>query len=304
LTDAAVHGRGGAVCIQALAGMGRTRLLEEVAVRARLAGAAVIRADASMYPQSGGTVRALVLRLFDALPELALETSAASFRALADLGPEVQARLGASVTPYGRPSLAGTRPSLAQLAQASLADWIRAISEKRALLIEVDNVEYADDPSLGVIASLATTIKDIKDHAILLVTSERLGRQSPVAIGLSTLRNHSSSIELAGITELEMLELVRSSFGDAPNAQRFGEWLHERTAGSPLHAIEICRQLVSKQIIRYAGGLWTLPIERPDAELPSALGDALSIRIAAVSAPGGAGAPGVGVGRGHPTHQR
>jgi serine/threonine-protein kinase len=298
LTDAATHGKGGAVCIQALAGMGRTRLLEEVGFRAQLAGATVIRVDASMYRQQSGTTRALALRLLDAVPDLAQEHCVRHRLALSALGSEVESRLGSrpSLTRVSAPPAAAS----AQLGETtgSLEGWFAEISQRRPLLIQVDNVEYADDASLGLLASLA---KMSAEHSLLLITTERLSRATQVAIGLATLRNHSSLIELAGLSANEMHELVRSLFGDAPNVQRFAEWLHERSAGGPLHAVEICRQLASKQVIRYAAGLWTLPVERPDAELPAALGDALSIRIASLSEPALALAQCISLARQQPT---
>src|SRR5688572_30114585 len=236
LTETATHGRGGAVCIQALAGMGRTRLLEEVGVRAQLGGPTVSRADGSMYRQYNGTTRALAMRLLDAVPEQALEQATRHRSALATLGPEVETRLET------RPSL--SRVSMAPAAEtSSLEGWFVEISQTKPLLIQVDNVEYADDASLGLLATLA---KMSADHALLLITTERLSRATQVAIGLATLRNHSSLIELTGLSADEMRELVQSLFGDAPNVPRFAEWLHERSAGSPLHAVEICRQLAAK----------------------------------------------------------
>ena len=284
LTEAAIRGRGGAVCIQALVGMGRSRLLEEVGVRAQLAGATVIRADASMYRQLHGTTRALALRVFDALPDVA-QDHAERYRALlAALGPEVEERLGARPSPGGAATPSTASPGVAGETEpaVSLEGWFAEIGKSRPLLLEVDNVEYADDASLGLLASLAKTSSE---HALLLITTERLSRTTVVAIGLATLRNQSSLIELAGLSAAEMRELVRSLFGDAPNVERFAEWLHEQSAGGPLHAVEICRQLAAQQVIRYAGGLWTLPIERPDAELPAALGDALSSRLSSLSEP-------------------
>jgi len=134
---------------------------------------------------------------------------------------------------------------------------------------------------LGLLASLA---KISTEHPLLLVVTERITRELG-PLGLVTLRRYSRRMELSGLEAHEMQELVRSLFADAPNVQRFAEWLHERTAGSPLYAMELCRQLAAKQIIRYSGDIWTLPVERPDAELPPGLSDALSIRLAELNEP-------------------
>jgi hypothetical protein len=87
-----------------------------------------------------------------------------------------------------------------------------------------------------------------------------------------------------GLAAGEMLELTRSVFGDAPNAPRFAEWMHERTDGSALHFVETSRQLAAKGIASYVGGAWLLPAERPDSEPPVALEDALAVRLGGISA--------------------
>src|SRR5262249_50059196 len=43
------------------------------------------------------------------------------------------------------------------------------------------------------------------------------------------------------------------------------------------------RQLLAEHSIRYIDGLWTLPADRPSAELPAALEDALSLRLVMLS---------------------
>ena len=276
LAEAAVRGHGGAVCIEAVSGMGRSRMLEEIAVRAQLAGATVVRVDASMVRQTQGTARALVIRLSDALPELARK-HAGSFRfALGSLGKEVKARLGLT-------SSASVPPQVdAEGVHRSLDEWFTEISGDNPLVIQVDNVECADDASLGLLACLASAARG---QRMVLVVTECIGRERNRAIGLGTLRDHATTIELGGLAPTEMLELTRSLFGDAPSAERFAGWLYERTAGSPLHALEISRQLLAKNVISYTAGVWTLPDQAPEAELPAALGDALSIRAATLGEP-------------------
>lgn len=268
----AIRGRGGAVCVQAMHGLGRTRLLEEIGVRAQLAGATVLRVDASTHRQLHGTVRALVLKVFDALPEVARE-GRAFYQTLASLGADVEARLG--VAPSTSPRLS-TPSSPPVGAPQSLEGWFVNVSRGAPLLVEIDNVEEADHGSIGVIAALA---KVATKERVLVVATETQARVRGESLGVAALHAHSSMVTLAGLDGGEMLELVRSLFADAPNAERFAEWLHERTDGSPLHALEICRQLVAKQVIRYSGGVWTLPVSRPELNLPAVLEEALSARI-------------------------
>jgi hypothetical protein len=277
--EAAIQGRGCALRIEAGAGMGRTRLLEEVGVRAQLAGAGVLRVDASMYRQPQGTARALAVRLLDAVPKVARE-SAKHFRgAVAELGRDVEARLSAntSVAPSASPASAALPSPHTEEDGGTLDGWFAHVSQTKPLVIEVDNVDDADDASLGLLVGLARLTSS---HPVLLVVSERERRNPRTAPGLVSLRALCTRIALSRLSPAETLELVRSLFGGAPNVERLADWLHNRTAGSPLHCVEVLRQLVVKQVVRYIDGVWALPADRPNAELPAALEDALLVRLA------------------------
>jgi hypothetical protein len=273
LSQAAARGRGGCVWIEAIAGMGRTRVLEEIGVSAQADGATVVHVDAGMVRQTRGTARALVLRLVDSLPQVARNPAPRFEAALASLGRDVRGLFGA------RPS---TPPAVDPGGDRPLEEWFGEVSLERPVVVLVDNVECADDASLGLLAGLT---KVAADRRLMVVVTECSSRETSQSIGLATLREHASVIELAGLGAHEMRELGRSLFGDAPGVERFTEWLRERTAGSPLHAIEVSRQLLTRGVIGYSAGVWTLPDQVPDAELPAALGDALSMRLALLSDP-------------------
>ncbi len=301
-TDSALRGRGSAVRIEAGAGMGRTRLLEEVGVRAQLAGAGVIRIDASMFSQWQGTARALALRLLDAIPKVARECARNCRPAIAALGRDVEARLSANasvppppligsippapVIPLSAsmpPPMSGSMPPSSGEVEirnaATLDTWFAEVSRAKPLVIEVDNVDDADDASLGLLVGLA---KATASEPILLVVSERERRDPRLSPGLVSLRGHCTRVSLAHLSPAEVLELVRSFFGGAPNVERLADWLHGRTAGTPLHCVEILRHLVATQVVRYIDGVWSLPSERPEVALPAALEDALLIRLGAL----------------------
>ncbi|MGH7272365.1 MAG: hypothetical protein ACREJ3_18200, partial [Polyangiaceae bacterium] len=191
-----------------------------------------------------------------------------------------------TASPSLRPPSASLRPTSLRPpgaesdAGATLDAWFVEISQTKPLVIEVDNVDDADDASLGLLVALA---KVSAEHPILLLVTERERREPRMAAGMVTLRTLCTRVSLSPLSPAESLELVRSLFGNAPNAERLAEWLHSRTAGNPLHCMEILRQLVARRVVHYMGGMWSLPTDRPSAELPTALEDALSTRLGSLS---------------------
>ncbi len=157
----------------------------------------------------------------------------------------------------------------------ALDGWFAAVSRDTPLVIQIDNVEDADDASLGLLVALAKAAAE--SPIAMMVTVGAV--ETDAAIGLSTLRERSAHVELQGLTAPEMLELTRSLFSDAPKVERFAEWLFEWTAGSPAHALAISRQLLLEGTISYASGVWTLPDRVAEVELPGALADVLSLRF-------------------------
>lgn len=269
----AMNAQGSAVRVVAMAGSGRSRLLEEIGVRAQITGATVLRADASMHPNHQGTVRALALRLLDALPDIARGRSKRYAPALCALGREIESRIGPSPS---RPPLTGSVDVLPETS-AELDEWVVEVCQHKPLVIAVDNVEYCDAASLGFLVAL---VKRARGECLFLVVAERLSRERAPSMGLAILREYTQTLHLGNLSTGETLALARSLFGDAPNVERFADWLHGRTAGSPLHCVEISRQLIARDVIQHEAGMWVLPASRPHAELPEALEGALSIRLA------------------------
>jgi hypothetical protein len=113
----------------------------------------------------------------------------------------------------------------------------------------------------------------------LLVVAERVSGESTVAKGLSLLREQCVTVPLENLAPDETLALTTSLFDEAPHVERFADWLHGRTAGSPLHIVEISRQLVAQDVVRHDNGMWVLPAALPDVQLPEALEDTLAIRF-------------------------
>jgi hypothetical protein len=274
--QAMIGGHGSAVEIDAGAGLGRTRLLEEIGVMTQLAGAHVLRVDASMHRHTRGTLRALALRLLDVVP--------ASADLVARLGEAARAELQApnAARPLRRSAIvrSAALASGNDEPELSIEEWIARVSAVAPLLITVDNAEYADDASLGALASLA---RDAGERRLLIAVTHKPIPAGPRLVGLSALQTHCTRMTIGALSAPETLQLARSLFGDAAHLERFADFLYGRTAGNPLHCLEISRQLVAQRVIRYLDGNWALPTEQPDTAVPGALESALCARLDALS---------------------
>lgn len=268
--DSLMQGSGVALRIEATEGNGRTRLLEEVGLRAQLAGATVLRTDASAHPGMGGTSRALAFNLLEALPDIVNERGKKHAAVLAELGVGTGDRMPVHA---GKPEVQAER---SHQPESDVVALYAEVARDKPILIEVDNIEQADDISLSHLLALA---RSAAEHPIMLVLTERIGHGRPAAKGLPSLREQCRTLALESLTAPETLALARSIFGDVPNVERYSQWLHGQTAGSPLHYLELTRELVEQDFIRHEEGIWILPATRPQLELPEGLGAALDLRI-------------------------
>lgn len=268
--DGLAAGRGGALRIESAAGSGRTRVLEEAGVRAQLRGACVLRVDAGADGGLGGMSRSLALCLLTAVPALARAHARPVWHGLEALGPELWGKLRDHELPAPAPE-----PERLELSSA-LQRWLLSVSQERPLLLAVDNLEHADDASLGLLAELA---REAPRHGLLLIATERATPDVERRAGQTALAAYASRHVLGNLSEPALRDLARSLFGDAPNLARFSEWLYAATAGNPLHSLEMVKQLLAQGWIRFAGGAFTLPDHRPEVRAAGTLHDVLLTRM-------------------------
>ncbi len=261
------------VVVLAEAGLGKTRLAEEVLSRARLEGAAVaavrgVEADAG-EPWSGvvGLARGGLLEA-GGIPAAAPE----SLTALATRIPEWAERFAAAVRgiealPLGR----------------AFRDILRAASEEQPVLLVLDDAQWLDRDSLLAVGAalrdlaaapffvvMATTPTPPRDELDDLRT--RLGRDLPGA-----------AVELGPFSSEHLRALCRwalPSYSDS-EIDRLARRVATDSAGLPLLAVELLHAVRLGLDFRDSPGAWPEPFRTLDQSLPGALPDAVvaAIRI-------------------------
>lgn len=232
------------------AGVGKTRVFDELEARLRLRGARVVRV--SVQPAMKDVRFSALVELVRSLCALpgALGITEPSAAVLIGLLPELRERFpGATLTRTSR-NEADRRRQL----QDALADLLASVSEERLVVTMVDNIHHADDESLQVIAGT----RPLKSSRLLRLWTSRRAADA-------TLASDINSIEVLpfGAEDIRALLSAVATLPEIPWADDLVEALERRSRGVPQIVLAMVRSLGAARLLRVEGGAWTS--DRPDA---------------------------------------
>lgn len=268
----ALSSNGGGVLIEGERSFGKTRLAHEAALSAQLRGATVLVVDAGLCAGPDATARALGTRLLQASPLEAGATALRHASNLCHIVPELTDRLGA--VGVARPPDVPGEWRVRQ--HAALQAWFLDFAERRPLVLVVDDLDRADEGSLGFLGALAAAARG---RRLLIV-----GTVCPRAAASPSLCAFGTRLVLGPLGPVALSDLAHSLFGDAPETRRLALRLHEQSGGSPGHCMDLVRYLVGARLVRYAGGLWMLPDDTWVEGLPRTAEELVAARLHAMPA--------------------
>jgi len=265
-------GAGTAVMVQAPSGMGKSRVLRELAVEAQLGGARVLSTGCETTGRGPyGVLHELVQELLRAsTPPDGLTVIHRADHAL----PALQRWVGI---------LEGKGDDQRVQLQRLLAERVLAEAEQQPLVLIVDDLQRCDEASAAVLATIAY---EASRRRVLLVCAIRTDESILAPDPLGQLRRHARALVLEGLQAREVQQLVRAIFGDVDHVERLARWMHTVSDGAPLRCTELARQLVEQGKIRYQDGVWRIPDSIGTGALPRRLVDAMAQRIGALSIDG------------------
>lgn len=250
------------------AGLGKTRLLDDVTVRLRNLGARIVRV-ASRYVDREMPY-ALASQLADVLIDLpgAAGVSPESAATLVALEP----RLRSNFPNVGQD---GTSTIDQPLRRArALSDLLAAVSEERAVALLIDDVHWADDVSLRTLIAALARVRNVR---LLVVLAQRHATVSiPECI----------DIRLAALSVSDIQELIESidPLPDAGWSRTFAAGLACATLGIPLLVLEALQLLVEESLLLRTADGWAAADEQQLTARISQL-DVQRERISRIDAP-------------------
>jgi DNA-binding CsgD family transcriptional regulator len=229
LVDGVAAGRGGALLVAGEAGIGKTRLLDEVAVRAAEHGLPVL---AGRAVQGGGTYRAVagaVLVLDDPAPA-----------ALPALRP-YRAALGRLLPSWAASADGATAQGAADadpvvvLAEGLLRLLRVALGPAPGCVLRLEDLHWADDDTLALVEHLATTAAD---SPVLLACSARDDAPTHAARRLAAAPG-TITLHLARLGERDVAALAAACRGGRPVPDEEAQRLLARSDGLPFAVEEL-----------------------------------------------------------------
>jgi DNA-binding CsgD family transcriptional regulator len=240
---------GGAILVEGHAGEGKSRLLAEARALASDAGMATLaaRSDEAEREFAFG----VALQLLEPTVHRA--------------DPVDRDELLGGAARLARPLLEGNAPGApppGESDQFSLIHglyWLtQNIAERRPLLVLVDDLQWADAPSLRFLAYLARRVGDLP---VALVTAHRLGETPNRHVPRESLA--VGPLELAPLSAAAVAQLVRLRLPDASDA--FCAACAHTTAGNPFFLGELLRTVAEEQLPSTEEGAAQVRALAPDA---------------------------------------
>jgi class 3 adenylate cyclase/tetratricopeptide (TPR) repeat protein len=276
--DRALGGVGGVALIAGEAGLGKTRLVDEIAVEARARGMFVVRGqcyDMEGAPPYVPFVEAIEYGL-NIVPR-------DNFRAaMGEAGPEI-ARFVPKVRvafPDLPPPVALPTDQARHYMFESVCDFFERSAAIQPLLVVLEDLHWADESTTQLLESVARRVERAAWLVLGTYRDVDLAPRDPFMRGIEHLSRLAavSRITLKRLSAGEVGDILRALSGREP-PERLVRLVYDETEGVPLFVEEVYRHLAEERRLTDAAGNWLPEAEIGEIEVPETVRLVLGRRI-------------------------
>jgi predicted ATPase/DNA-binding SARP family transcriptional activator len=283
--------RGGWVFIRGEAGVGKTRLVEEFALRLHWQGHRVLWGRCYQFERAlpyQPVAEALRSILSSLTPTELAAFPGWTVAEVARLVPELWEKFLLD-HPERRPGL-GVTPAIRSDQERArffegVARFLAKLSSRGPILIVLEDLHWAGESSLQLGHYLA---RQLADHPALTVgtfRSEAVGPRHPLRVFQQQLKQETlaRSLRLARLSSANIETIVAAMSGAGEAALPLARRLYQETEGNPFFLMEIVKALFETGVVRLEEGLWKGDfdqISQGEIPLPAGLGETIQARVA------------------------
>lgn len=242
--DAAFSGRGGLYLLIGEPGIGKSRLADELGIHASHSNAHVLwgrswegEGTPAYWPWVQ-VARSLVLGSDPTTLGSRLRGNAGY---LAQLAPEIAERVPDLVRNAASKDSEQVRFALFD----AVVSFLSASSEARPLVIILDDLHWADEPSLVLLDFVARELASMRTLLVGAYREVEAHAQPEIARLLARIARHGHEMPLRGLTEADVASVIEQSFGLSISAPVLSA-VHAMTDGNPFFVDEVVRLLVAE----------------------------------------------------------
>jgi DNA-binding CsgD family transcriptional regulator len=247
--EKAVAGQGRVLALAGEPGIGKTRTAQVLAADAAARGVAVYWGRCHEEPGSPPywpwlqVIRTYIDEHDDARLRATFGPAASE---LAEFVPQLGLRL--PFVPVIPPIIDAAQARF-RLFDAVLGGWKRAAAHEPLLLL-LDNVHWADTPSLRLLEFLAPEIASSRLLVLVTYRDIELSRRHPLSDSLGELAKQPTfqRVRLRGLSASETARFVAAATGNALAGDLLAT-IHSQTEGNPLFVAEMARYLVEEGLL-------------------------------------------------------
>lgn len=273
LLDRALAGHGAVAVLVGEPGIGKSRLVREVAAMAAVRGAEVLTACCESHTsQVPFHAVARLLRAVTGIEGLQGQAARARVRdRFPDADPEdvllLDDLLGVADPNTAIPAV---DPNARRRRLTALVRAARLARQRPAVYV-VEDAHWIDEISESMLADFLEVIP--QTPTLVLVTHR------PEYQGALTRVADARPIALAPLSDSETAALVAQLVGPDPSVGALGRRVAERAAGNPFFAEELVRELAQRGVLRGEPGAYTSATEVGEVRVPATLQATIAARI-------------------------
>jgi class 3 adenylate cyclase/tetratricopeptide (TPR) repeat protein len=234
--------RSSVVALQGEAGVGKTRLMQELGMHAQSSGAVVLTGAASEaglpYAPWVEAARQYVAQTPSELLRRILGRNASEF---VKLVPDIVAKVGS--IPPSKPL--GEQQDKIRLYEA-VTQFFISICTESSLLLLFDDMQWADQSSLELLEYFVRSTINLRVLTACAYRSEDVRPDSRLNPSLMKFNRQRllETIQVRSLSKEETVELIKQTFGEQTISPEFADLIYGRTGGNPFFVEEVLRSLV------------------------------------------------------------
>jgi adenylate cyclase len=273
MLDRSISGRGCVVTLVGPSGIGKSRIVAEIAAIAEGRGAEVFSTFCQSHASDiASFALAPLLRAAFGIEELSGEVARAQVRAQFPGADPADMVLFDDMLGIRDPSL--PMPDIAPDARRRrLTALINAASLARTTprVFVIEDAHWIDQVSEALLADFLPVVAQTRSLVVITYRPEYLGPLSRIAGG--------QTVALAPLDDAQIAALITELLGADPSVEGLTLQIADRAAGNPFFTEEIVRDLADRGVLRGVRGAYVCPGGAAEVSVPATLQAAIAARI-------------------------